>query len=246
MDRIFITYGITFILGVGAGWIIQGRYWDVFLTSYVPALATLVAAFYGAKYAFQFQKDKEREDNKRRNVVNGNSAIFTMTRMANKLMNYQRQIIDPVRDHPTRFLEMAATLDLVKDDIKLNIEALYFLLETDDRNLLGEITVEEGRYRSAIDAINARSLFHLQEIQPLLERAGVAQGGNYSFAQIEATLGNRIYVTIRQTTDQAIDHVDSTIVSLKSAADELTASLKKQYPNEKIIRFAMPKQSENE
>ena len=66
MTRIF-TFGVPFIVGVGAGWIVQGRHWDAFLTSYVPALATLVAAFYGAKYAFQFQKDKEMEDNKRQN-----------------------------------------------------------------------------------------------------------------------------------------------------------------------------------
>jgi len=84
MHRIF-TYGVTFIFGVGAGWIAQGKHWDVLLTSYVPALATLVAAFYGAKYAFQFQREKEIEDNKRRNVVNGNSAIFSMIRIVKDL-----------------------------------------------------------------------------------------------------------------------------------------------------------------
>lgn len=239
MHRIF-TYGITFIFGVSAGWILQGRHWDVFLTSYVPALATLVAAFYGAKYAFQFQKEKETEDNKRRNVINGNNAIFSIMRMANTLMIFQKQIIEPARNSKTRFLEMPPTLDLVKDDINLNIESLYFLLETDDRNLLGELTAEEGRYRSALDAINERSRLHRQEIQPLLERAGVVQGGNYSFAQIENVLGNRLYITIQDATEQVIDHVDSTIISLKQIADKLTASLKKQYPNTTIISFKMP------
>ena len=238
MNRILI-FGVTFIFGFAAGWIAQGRHGGVFLSSYVPALATLVAAFYGAKCAFQFQRDKEREENKRRNVVNGNSAIFNMMRMAEKLKNVQRQIIDPVRGRPACFLEMRPTLHLVKDDIKLNIETLYFLLETDDRNLLGALMVEEARYQSALDAINERSRLHRQEVQPLLERAGFVQGGNYSFAQIEEALGNRVYTTIRSATDQVIDYVDSTIVSLKQVADKLTASLKKQYPNETIISFAM-------
>ena len=240
MHRIF-TYGVTFIFGVGAGWVVQGRHWDVFLTSYIPALATLVAAFYGAKYAFQFQRAKEIEVSKKRNVVNGNSTIFSMMRMASNLKNYQKQIVEPVRSKlQTRFLEMPPTLDLVKEDINLNIESLYFLLETDDRNLLGELTAEEGRYRSALDAINERSRLHRQEIQPLLERAGVVQGGNYSFAQIENVLGNRLYITIQDATEQVIDHVDSTIISLKQIADKLTASLKKQYPNTTIISFKMP------
>ena len=54
--NIIVTFGVPFILGVGAGWIVQRRHWDVFLTSYVPALATLVAAFYGARYAFNSKR----------------------------------------------------------------------------------------------------------------------------------------------------------------------------------------------
>ena len=238
INRIF-TLGIPFILGVGAGWIVQGRHWDVFITSYVPALATLVAAFYGAKYAFQFQKDKEEEDNKRRNVVNGNNAIFNLMRMASRLINVQKQIIEPVRKIPTRFLDMQPVLHLAKDDIKLNIETLYFLLETDDRNLLGELEAEATRFRSAIDAINERSQLHTQEVQPLLEQAGIVKDGNYSYEQIEQALGKRLYIIMQQSTEQIINHVDSTIVSLKQAVDKLTASLKRQYPNEIIMKFGM-------
>jgi hypothetical protein len=148
-----ISIGVPFILGVGAGWIIQGRHWDVFLTSYVPALATLVAAFYGAKYAFQFQKDKEVEDSKKSNIINGNSTIFNMMRMASDLTNYQRQIIDPVRGRPTYFLEMRPTPYFDRELVKLNIEKLYFLLDTEDKNLLGELVTEETRYQSALVAI---------------------------------------------------------------------------------------------
>lgn len=137
-------------MGVGAGWIVQGRHWNVFLTSYVPALATLAAAFYGAKYAFQFQKDKEQEDNKKRNILNGNIAIFNLMRMTMKLRNVQRQIIDPARNRLVLFLQMQPTPHLINNDIKLNIESLYFLLETDDRNLLGELVTEDARYQSAL------------------------------------------------------------------------------------------------
>jgi len=64
----FISYGITFILGSGAGWILSGKHWDIFFTSYVPALATLLAAFYGAKFAFQFQREKDEEKNKEKHI----------------------------------------------------------------------------------------------------------------------------------------------------------------------------------
>lgn len=239
-----ITLGATFILGFAAGWLVEGKHWDEFLTSYIPSLATLVAAFYGAKYAFQFQKDKELEDSKNRNVVNGNNSIFALSRMAGKLAGFQKQIIEPIRNSPVSFLEMRATNHLEKDDIQLNIEKLYFLLETEDRNLLGEIMVEEDRYRNAIDAINLRSQLHLHEVQPLFERAGFVQGGQYSFEQIEGMLGPRLYATISQATDDVIHHVDATVESIKSVSNKLTASLKKQYPDETIIGFVIPDLSE--
>lgn len=235
--NIIVTFGVPFILGVGAGWIVQGRHWDVFLTSYVPALATLVAAFYGARYAFQFQKNKEKDNIKKRNVVNGNSAIFNMMRMTTTLRNIQKQIIDPARNLPVRFLQMRPTLNLVDNDIKLNIESLYFLLKTDERNILGELVTEETRYRAALDAINERSRIHREEVQPLLERAGVVEGGNYSLTQIQKALGNRLYISIQRATDDAINHVDQTVDSLKQVADKLRACLKKIYPDEIIIGF---------
>lgn len=236
MTKKIISLGIPFILGVGAGWIVQGRHWDVFLTSYVPALATLVAAFYGAKYAFQFQKDKAKEDERRLNVVNGNSVIFTMMRMITTLRNVQKQIIEPARSHPARFLQMRPT-QYLGDDIKLNIESLYFLLETDERNILGEVVIEEQRYLSAVQSINERSRIHREEVQPVLERAGVIEGGDYSLRQIENALGGRLYKTLQLVTEDMVNDVDGTILSLKAVADKLRESLKRIYPDDKIIGF---------
>jgi hypothetical protein len=42
---------------------------------------------------------------------------------------------------------------------------------------------------------------------------------------------------VQQATEQAIDHVDNTVLSLKQVADKLRISLKREFPNEKIIGF---------
>jgi len=123
-----ILYGIIFILGAGAGWILSGKYWDIFFTSYVPALATLLAAFYGAKFAFQFQKEKEEENGKEKKILDGNLAIFNLMRMANTLLVYRKQFIEPFRGKPTAFLEMPPSLELLEDDINFEIENLFFYL----------------------------------------------------------------------------------------------------------------------
>ncbi len=243
MNKIF-SIGTSFLLGVGAGWLIQGRHWDIFLTSYIPALATLLAAFFGAKYAFQFQNDKELKSEKTNNIIAANKAIFTMSRMANSLYVYQRDFINPLRNKEAAFLELRPTLDIEKELIKLDIEGLYFLLQTENRNLLSELIIEEERYRAAIDAINARSKTHLQEVQPVLEEAGFISNSTkmVTHDEIEKILGNRIYTIIKQSTDDVIFHVDSTIESLKQVADKLKVGVKNVYPDEKIISFVLSEQ----
>ena len=232
-----IPFGIAFVLGAGAGWILNGQHWDILLTSYVPALATLVAAFYGAKYAFQFQRDKEKDDEKKRNVINGNAAIFTLIRMICSLRDIQKQIIEPARNVPFRFLQMRPALRFIKDEIALNIESMYFLLETEDKTLLSELVMESERYHSAIGTYNERSRIHREEVQPILERAGFVQGGTYSSEEIKTILGDRLYITIQQATDATIEQVDNTLVTLNGVANKLHTTLKKLYPYNTIIRF---------
>jgi len=236
----WITAGITFILGVGAGWIAEGKHWDILFTSYVPAVATLVAAFYGAKYAFEFQRKKEIEDKKKKDLVSANIANFNLMRMANSLLVFRKQVIEPFRGKPSAFLEIPPVLHTVGEDVKIQPDSLYFLLETKERNLLAEIIVEERRYHTAIQSINERSTLHREEIQPLLEKAGIKQGGTYSMAEIENALGTRMFITLNQATDQVIAHVDGTIETIQAVSNKLADCMKSTHPNDCVIRYTLP------
>ena len=207
----------------------------------LTGLATLVAAFLGAWFAFKFQRDKEKELEINRNVMNGNSAIFNIMRMITTLRNVQTQIIDPTRNRHDRFLVMLPTNNFNADEIKLNIDSLYFLLETDERNILGEVVIEETRFRSALQSINDRSRIHLKDAQPLLEKAGIVEGGDYTLEDIKKALGERLCRTLQRATEEMISSVDETIVSMKTVADKLKTSLKKIYPDKKIIGFEIIK-----
>ncbi|HEY0562107.1 MAG TPA: hypothetical protein VGD04_02170 [Methylophilus sp.] len=240
--NIVFTVGTAFLLGVGAGLIIQNEDWSSFLTSYIPALATLVAAFYGAKFAFEFQNQKELEEEQSHNLAAANKAIFTLSRMANSLFVYQRDFINPVRNKPGAFLELRPTANIEKEFIKLDIEPLHFLLDTDFRNLLSEIIIEYERYRLAIEVINLRSSLHIEEIQPALERACFKDDTTIMVTSedLEKILGNRLYSMIRENTTEVIFHVDTTLESLKDVANRFKESVKTIYPDGKIIKFTLP------
>jgi hypothetical protein len=232
-----ISYGVIFILGSGAGWVLSGKHWAIFFTAYVPALATLVAAFYGAKFAFQFQNDKEAAKNREKNILDGNLVIFNLSRMINTLLVYRKQFIEPFRGKPTAFLEMPPSLELLEDAIQLNMENLFFLLHLDEINFIGELAVEKSKFQRALEAINERSKVHRFEVQPKLESSNIVQGGQYTFQQIENILGERLNHTIRQATDQVVSHVDETIDSLKITGDKLSEIMKKNFNEERIINF---------
>lgn len=241
-----IIAGITFTLGAVVGWIAQGRFLSILLTSYVPALATILAAYFGAKYAFDCQSKKETENTKRKNIVNGNVVIFNISRIISDLLNFQKDIIDPVRGKTTAFLEMSPTTHLPKEDISVDLNSIYYILETEDRNLLGELSAELSKYQTTLVAINERSRFHIHEVQPTLEKAGIVEGGNYSHKQMETVLGNRLYITMHKATEQVIESVDNTLLSLQEVGSKLTQSLKKQFPGETIIGISIPEKGKQE
>lgn len=242
--QVSISIGVAFILGAGAGWIAKGEFINYLFSHYVPAIITLLAAYYGAKFAFEFQSRKEIKEEKNRKIISGNLAIFKLSTMISSLMSYQRQVIEPVRGKYTAFLEMLPTLPQEKENISIDIDSLSFLLGSEDPNLLGELSVEGARYDAAIAAINDRSMVHRNEAQPTLDAAGMQNGGSCTREEMQKVLGERLFHTLHQSTDQVIYHVDSTILSLKEVSDKLSRELKKLFPDEKIISVETPEERE--
>jgi hypothetical protein len=68
-----------------------------------------------------------------------------------------------------------------------------------------------------------------EEIQPTLDKVGIAQGGSYSISDIENALGSFRLITIKQSTTDVIKLVDDTVISLKDVSVKLTTCLKKYY-----------------
>lgn len=245
MNKI-IQYAFVFLIGLALGWMIKGNSLNLIFTIFLPALVTLVAAYFGAKYAFDLQENREKEKEKRKNIVSGNLAIFNISKMLDKLINYQRQVINPVRNSRCNYLEMRPTLKNFDEDISFNINALSFLLGTSHRNLLGLLSTEESRYKTAIDAIDERSRLHVDEVQPALENSQLVQGGNYTHADIENALGSRVFGALQQATKSVVEQVDLTVISLQEVANNLRQAMRELYPTETVIGVATFSAPENE
>jgi len=129
------------------------KWFEPLLSTLLSALATVVAAFLGAWYAFKLM-DKDHERKKRATAVaSGNRAIFTLMRQWNELGLIQRQLIDPVRSNPAKFVALLPTLPLDYEHLKLDVDSLSFLLDTEYRQYLMDLLVAEGRFQTAVRVI---------------------------------------------------------------------------------------------
>ncbi len=210
---------------------------DNLMDTIITALATLAAAYFGALFAFKFQDRNEDRKARTNNIAAGNRAMFLLLRQFNELSVIQKQIIDPARTHPAKFVVMRPSPPLNYNNLRVEVNSLSFLLETKHRQILMDLLIDEGRFHAAVQSLNERSKVHLQEAQPSLEKSGIVEGSDYSQTQIEKALGNRLFVQLNRATDEMIDHVDSSIKSLLQMGDKLYEALRDLYPGETFIKF---------
>lgn len=199
-------------------------------------ISTLAGAFFGAWSAFELERKLEARREMDRWALAGERAVFDLWRMINVLVLIQRQVIDPVRDHPARHLVMLPRMATQADEIRLDFDSLGFLLSRRRRSMLFELAVEQQRYDTALRAMKLRDEMHLREAQPKLESAGIEEGVAYPRDRIIAVLGPRLNKTLAMITDDAIGGIDGALHSLESAAVRLRGTLVDLFPGRDFFR----------
>ena len=203
---------------------------------YLPAGATLLAAYVGAKWAFNLNLDREAERLATVQLEAGNRAIITVQHQMNRILNLQQQVVDPVRNDAARHLRMRPiAIHLPMPEIDLN--SLSFLIEGDP-NLVSRLSVAQDGAVSAVAMIAERSRVYIEDVQPRLEAAGARQGGDYLHSDLETMMGPRVMAILKQGTDAAIDLVDTAEHDLRVVAEELSQALKGIFPKQIVLRLA--------
>jgi hypothetical protein len=165
---------------------------------------------------------------------------MTLMQQANELKLYQRDHVDPKRNHPGRHLGIQAILSYEVGDLRFDLRSLDFLSTPAEQQLLFELTVEERRYMEALKAINARSDLLVDEVQPKLMAAGFDDGAEYTSGQFIAALGQPVYNKLKRLTDDVIYHVDRTSDSICEMKDKFRSAVIKRYPEASFINFEFP------
>ena len=201
------------------------------------SLATLAAAYFGAKYAFSLQNEKERRTSDAADVKAANSAIFELARTYNKFLAIKKQFIDEHRDMAERHLMIMPVAGMSWEPPKFNYDTISFLFRSSDPNLLGTLSLVEQEIASTLDVIKQRSAMHVDVLQPVVERLSQRVGDQVTLRQIEDELGHRLAATLRMSTDFMIQGVDNVIAGCIEHMAKIKTETEKIYPGNVLIKI---------
>lgn len=204
---------------------------------FLPAVATLVAAYAGAWYAATLQQKTASKELRLRQISIGARALFIMWRQLNTVAQIQEDVVDKYRDYPPAPLAMPPLTGPLDDAIRLDIESLAFLFDQGKPELLANLWIAETRFVHAVEAIRRRSTLHANEVQPRIENK-IPEGRNLTPEELRGILGVRLFQLLIDQTREVIWRTDDAVETLEAVLADLHVALKTIFPEGKFPRAA--------
>jgi hypothetical protein len=195
-------------------------------------LSSFLSTFLGATYAFRLNEKKEAEKKRDEHRAALQLALFTMARQYNSLVNLWNSVKDWEK-RGDRALNMPALHLPTYEKLTIDFERLTFLLDTPSPMLLLELSIEQERFTQTIIAAIMRSKFHVDEVQTEIAKRHLNQKV-MRLDEMAEVIGERIFGTIENQTNDLFAHLSSSLRSLPVAAKKLFDIAKAEYPDKKF------------
>jgi hypothetical protein len=202
-------------------------------SKFLDISSTLAAAFAGSWSAFKLNTINTKNQAASDEIDAANRTLFRLGRQYNTLLVIRLQHLEQYRQSPTRHITLRpiAMRDYSADH--LDQDSLQFLLRKEQGELLFNLLLENDRFITSIETINARSAYHDAVIQPALERAGEI----VSLDIFEKSMGLRATTTIKNYTDDVYRLVDEACGSISRTMQQFHLTMKELYPQAKFVMF---------
>jgi len=199
------------------------------------AMLALFGTFLGATLAFRLEEEKERRKNADDQRKALNSALLILLRQYNALAQIEKDFANFPKDMPAAF-SMPASKPPNYGELVHNVPDLEFLLDSSDPNILLELTVEQERFHQAIEAVNVRNEFYVNEVQKALSENKMNRK-SFTPEEAESLLGDRIFGGAVNGAKNAREHVVLTCKSLTVMAEKLRRMAKELFPDRKFLMY---------
>ena len=135
-------------------------------------LATLIAAFSGAWFAFLFESRRRAKEEKELQRAIANRSLYVISEMWNVLYQYYQDVVKPYKDKSDAWLNMAAN-SRYYGQTSLDSEKLAFLLDFGEHQTYPKVMLEEMRFNGLINLIEMRNSVLMNEVHPAFARVNL-------------------------------------------------------------------------
>lgn len=167
---------------------------EIDLNLIVTSLITLAAVAVGAYLAFLYSEHQASRRKKDKWVALTKIAQLKLSR----ILGYYEQLLPMFPDEvPNEIYQNFVIGEFPEmpdyEHLKFNIDELYFILDSNDPNLLNELTAIQESFYQLIRLIDERTMMLKEKIQPVLEQKGYRTGKQIIDQQLESDLGERLF-----------------------------------------------------
>nr|VFJ56588.1 MAG: hypothetical protein BECKFW1821B_GA0114236_102839 [Candidatus Kentron sp. FW] len=202
---------------------------------YVLKFVTIATgAFIGAFSAFALNAKTKHNDEQKIQKAAINKALFTILRQRNAIKNIVKEYNDLEHEYKIAF-NLPAKQPPDYSKLYLDTNELSFLLETQDPNMLMELSIEQERFEQVLSTIKIRNEFYVNEVQPALHDKGLI-GRIAPIQEYEALLGERVFKGALLGARNMVFHANKCDKSLAEIEPRLYKLAKAMFPNEKFVQ----------
>lgn len=211
------------------------KWHDIFNTA-IAAIATFLAAFYGARYAFQLQIEKESSAKTEDEINRINWILVCLVKQINFISDtYAKHFYEYEKiDH--RELEIRPTTAKIHfDHFKFELSIASFFCRHNKTQSIIELDISQQRLEIAIQNFNDMNNSILTTLQPAIEK--ISNNGYFKVTELQNQLGARTYALHKSMVDNAYLSLSYSYHYSMYVFKEVRKLAKEVYKNEIFVDF---------
>ncbi len=198
----------------------------------VGGIGAGLGTWFGAWAAFGHER---RDRNRREHLEQGEAlrrAMFVLLSQRTLLSNIWRQHLAKFEDHPLRHIAMQPFF-VAGEELPFDLDALLFVLNTDDADLINRLQVGNRRVHTILSAIELRNSVHLEGQTIVAERA---KGDSATEAEFRELIGPQRWEQLRDFTDSLFEDVQRSLSEIDGNYKAIEAIVVAEYPEVKLFK----------
>ena len=215
----------------------------------IPFLTVFIGAFLGAIFAYKNERKVKKQERRDADIAAVLETTLCLQMMWKEVLDYRKQIIEPVRNDQIRFITMQSII-YFETKHEIPWPRLVFLMEKCP-NLLGEISNVQFAFRQLFELVNLRSERHMREVLPKLAFASETATKNATaiekvFTEVSMLnlLGKNLFQSMKNNTEEIIKYADRLFEEFSPLLDKLRKATTDIYCDANIPAAREPSESD--